>query len=332
MSNEAEVEAVVTAVKQSTKYGDTSEATIRELAAEAVRQHKKTKPAIKAVRARLHSIMAPYLGDPDYTAEATRLDAAFAAHDDAAIEAICQDCLYAHLSTRERLPILAEFYERIFAITGQPQSILDIACGLNPLALRWMGLEAVSGGRSVRGQSAVSSEQLAVSGGRSVRGQLAVSSEQLAVSGGRSVRGQSAVSSEQLAVSGERVRFYAYDIHEPRIAFVNHYLKLEGLEPLAKVQDVAMDFPQEAADVALFLKEMPRFERNYGGRGRPLLEALRARFLVISYPTISTHGGRNLTNRYREFMHQLIQGHDWPVTELLFAGELVFVIDKRLGD
>ncbi|MBX3059933.1 MAG: hypothetical protein KF770_26055 [Anaerolineae bacterium] len=289
MSNEAEVEAVVTAVKQSTKYGDTSEATIRELAAEAVRQHKKSKPAIKAVRARLHSIMAPYLGDPDYPAAAARLDAAFAAHDNAAIEAICHDCLHAHLSTRERLPILAEFYERIFAITGRPQSILDIACGLNPLALRWMGLEAVSDGRSVRGQLAVSSEWGAV----------------------------------------PDLKFYAYDIHEPRIAFINHYFRLEGLPELAKVQDVAMDFPQEAADVALFLKEMPRFERNYGGRGRPLLEALRANFLVISYPTISTHGGRNLTNRYREFMFQLIQGHDWPVTELLFDGELVFVIDKR---
>jgi 16S rRNA (guanine(1405)-N(7))-methyltransferase len=284
MNHDVEVEAVVTAVKQSAKYGDTSEATIRELAAEAVRQHKKSKPAIKAVRARLHSIMAPYLGDPDYAAEAARLEAAFAAHNDAAIAAICQDCLHAHLSTRERLPIMAEFYERIFAITGQPQSVLDIACGLNPLALRWMGLGSVS------------SQQLAVSSGRPVPG----------------------------------LRFYAYDIHEPRIAFINHYLQLEGLESLARVQDVAMNFPQEEADVALFLKEMPRFERNYGGRGRPLLESLHARFLVISYPTISTHGGRNLTNRYREFMFQLIQGHDWPVTELLFAGELVFVVEKGL--
>lgn len=279
MGNEEMVEAVVTAVKQSAKYGDTSEATIRELAAEAVRQHKKSKPAIKAVRARLHSIMAPYLGDPDYAAEAAHLDAAFAAHDDTAVETICLDCLNGHLSTRERLPILADFYERIFAITGKPQSILDIACGLNPLALRWMGL----------------------------------------------------LPNHHLPITDHGLRFYAYDIHEPRIAFINHYLQLEGLEPLAKLQDVAMAFPQEQADVALFLKEMPRFERNYGGRGRPLLESLHARFLVISYPTISTHGGRNLTNRYREFMHQLIQGYDWPVTELLFDGELVFILEKAAG-
>ncbi|MCP4359239.1 MAG: hypothetical protein GY796_14590 [Chloroflexi bacterium] len=270
MTKKADVEAVVTAVKQSNKYSDTSEATIRELTQEAVRQHKKTKVAIKAVRTRLHSIMAPYLGDPDYEVEAARLEAAFAANDEEQIEAICLDCLNAHLSTRERLPILTDFYERIFAITGRPQTLLDIACALNPLALRWMNLRLQ-----------------------------------------------------------HSCRFYAYDIHEPRIAFINHYFALEGLEPLARVQDVAVQFPQERADVALFLKEIPRFERNYKGRGRPLLEALHARYLVLSYPTISTHGGRDLTNRYREFMAQLIADHNWPLTELLFEGELVFVIDKR---
>ena len=273
MAKEIDVEAVITAVKQSRKYGGTSEETIRELAEEAARQHKKSKAAIKAVRTQLHSIMAPYLGDPDYALETARLDEAFAAGDAAQIEAICRDALYAHLSTRERLPVLTEFYEQIFAVTGSPRSVMDIACGLNPLALRWMGLELP-------------------------------------------------------------LDFYAYDIHEPRIAFINHYFQLEGLPPLAQVQDVALEPPQERVDVALFLKEMPRFERNYHGRGRPLLEAIRADFLVVSYPSVSTHGGRNLTNRYREFMYQLIAGHDWPVTELLFEGELVFVLDKRaeIGD
>jgi 16S rRNA (guanine(1405)-N(7))-methyltransferase len=32
------------------------------------------------------------------------------------------------------------FYARIFAHTGIPDAILDLACGLNPLAFPWMGL------------------------------------------------------------------------------------------------------------------------------------------------------------------------------------------------
>ena len=282
-----DLEQVVTAVKQSQKYGDTSEATIRQLAEEAARQHKKPKAAIKAVRARLHCIMAPYLGDPDYDAMAQQLSEAFAAHDEARITQLCLQSLDAHLSTRERLPIMADFYRQIFAVTGQPQAVLDIACALNPLALRWMFPE---------------------------------------------VGNRYSVSGERGAVNRERLKFYAYDIHEPRINFINHYFQLEGLEPLARVQDVAMHFPQEQADVALFLKEMPRFTRNYGDLGRPLLQALNVRWLVISYPSISTHGGRNLTSRYRDFMHQLINGLNWPITELLFEGELVFVIEKGHRD
>lgn len=274
--DEVLITAVTEAIKQSRKYGSTSEATIRRLAEEAARQHKKPKAAIKAVRARLHSIMAPYLGDPDYTAVSQQLSEAFAQHDDARITQLCLDSLSAHLSTRERLPIMTDFYRQIFAITGQPHAMLDIACALNPLALRWM----------FPGQS------------------------------------------KQYSVNGKQLKYYAYDIHEPRIRFINHYFELEGLAPLAGVQDVALNFPQESADVALFLKEMPRYTRNYGDLGRPLLQALNVRWLVVSYPRVSTHGGRNLTNRYRDFMHQLIAGFNWPLTELLFADELVFVIDK----
>ncbi|RMG91305.1 MAG: hypothetical protein D6706_18365 [Chloroflexi bacterium] len=269
MDEDANIEAVVTAVKQSRKYRDTSEETIRELAEIAWRQHRKLKPAVKAVRARLHSIMAPYLGDPDYETAVSQLEAAFATGDDSQIRAVCRDIMFHHLSTRERLPLLERFYREIFAVTGLPRSILDIACGLNPLAFPWMGLTPP-------------------------------------------------------------VDFYAYDIHEPRVNFLNTYFRLQGLPPLARVQDVALRVPAETADVALFLKEMPRFERNYHGRGRPLLEALRVRWLVISFPTVSTHGGRNLTNRYRQFMHELIADKPWPVTELLFEGELVFCVEKRI--
>ncbi len=270
--DETAVDTVITAIKQSRKYRDTSEETIRQLAVEAVIEHKKPKPAEKAVRKRLHSIMAPYLGDPDYAEARRLLTDSFASGDGKIVRAACRDLMHTHLSTRERLPILDSFYEEIFAVTGPPRRLLDIACGLNPLAFPWMGLPAPG------------------------------------------------------------TDFIAYDIHEPRVDFLNHYFVLQGLPPLAYVRDVAVHAPVESGDVALFLKEMPRFERNYPGRGRALLEAIDTRWLVVSFPTISTHGGRNLTNRYRDFFHQLIDGTGWAVTELLFETELVFCADKTVAD
>lgn len=47
-----------------------------------------------------------------------------------------------HSSTRERLPALYFFYERLFDATGVPGSIVDWGCGFNPLTLPWMNLPA----------------------------------------------------------------------------------------------------------------------------------------------------------------------------------------------
>ena len=267
MSEESDLEKVVAAVKESRKYGDTSEETIRQLAVEAVKQHKRPKAAIKAVRKRLHSIMAPYLGDPDYVATSAALATAFATGEEDAVKEIWRGALESQLSTRERLPIMEEFYAQIFQVTGVPLRLLDIACGLNPMAFPWMGLP-------------------------------------------------------------DTVEYFAYDIHEPRIDFLNHYFRLQGLAPLARVQDIALTKPAETADVALFLKEMPRFERNYPGSGRDLLLDLPVNYLVVSFPTVSTHGGRSLINRYRQFFAELVTGQEWPVEELMFDGEMVFIAEK----
>ena len=50
-----------------------------------------------------------------------------------------------HSSTRERLPILEQFYARALADIPPARVVLDLACGLNPLALAWMPLgEAIA--------------------------------------------------------------------------------------------------------------------------------------------------------------------------------------------
>ena len=45
-----------------------------------------------------------------------------------------------HASSRERLPILDEFYRETLAEIAPVRSVLDVACGLNPLAIPFMPL------------------------------------------------------------------------------------------------------------------------------------------------------------------------------------------------
>ncbi|MBD3313716.1 hypothetical protein GF345_04705, partial [Candidatus Woesearchaeota archaeon] len=51
-----------------------------------------------------------------------------------------RDILMRHVSSKERISFCEEFYRRIFDITGKPDSIIDIACGLNPLSFEFMDL------------------------------------------------------------------------------------------------------------------------------------------------------------------------------------------------
>jgi 16S rRNA (guanine(1405)-N(7))-methyltransferase len=264
---EQEAEAIVSSIKHSKKYRDTYEGTIRELVRAEIPKHKRWKEVEKAVRERLHRIMAFYVGDPDYEVATIELQAAFDSGDQDTIRNTCTRILSSHASTRERLEVVDSFYSEIFAVTGKPQVILDIACALNPLTFPWMNLPTT-------------------------------------------------------------IEYYAYDIHKARVDFLNAFFALQGLPMLAKVQDVAFEYPEQSGDVAFFLKEIHRFEQNYDKRGLALLEALRVHHLVVSFPTVSFHGGRSLTEHYRRSFYELIGSKKWPVLEFEFHTELVFCIDK----
>ena len=115
--------------------------TVLDLIDEEAPRQTSEKALYKAVRRKLHNIVAPYLGDPDYAALIERLSSLHKPPlNSPALRAICEEALTAHASTAERLPNQAEFYERLFAATGAPATILDLACGLHPLAFPWMGL------------------------------------------------------------------------------------------------------------------------------------------------------------------------------------------------
>ncbi len=83
-------------------------------------------------------------GEPRYDRWLADLAAAYATGDPAAIRRACAATMRHHASTRERLPILGEFYGAIFRRLPPIRRVLDVACGLNPLALPWLPLAAAA--------------------------------------------------------------------------------------------------------------------------------------------------------------------------------------------
>ena len=134
------VEAFVRDVKSKRKYRHTCEDTIRDVIRMALPRHRHARSAVKAARATLHRVQAAYVGKHVIREHLDAVRKAHRAGDTDGLKRICLRLMADHASTRERIPLLDRFYGETFAITGVPRVILDVACGIHPLAIPWMGL------------------------------------------------------------------------------------------------------------------------------------------------------------------------------------------------
>ncbi len=78
----------------------------------------------------------------DQTGALAAAEAAVRAAKDSAdvqkFRSLCVQFMGLHSSTFERLEILEHFYDSLFAGLPRIHSVIDVACGLNPLSLPWM--------------------------------------------------------------------------------------------------------------------------------------------------------------------------------------------------
>jgi len=270
-----QVEQIVASVRAGRKYRNVCVDTVRRFAVEEWTRHgahspsrRALKEATKATRSRLHQAYAAYESPVDYGRAYRDLEAAYAVGTPEAVRQACSSVLALHASTRERLPILDRLYGEVFDRTGRPDILLDLACGLNPLSLPWMGL---SGGAA----------------------------------------------------------YHAYDIDKERIAFLDRYLSLAGMEARTFFQDILHQPPLQRGDVALLMKSSACLERQQAGATLALLDVLQVRHVVVTFPVHSLgRRDKGMPEHYERTFLDMISGRSWPVARLQFETELVFLVDK----
>jgi len=131
--------AVAAAVQAARRYQALAPALIERVAAEEVSKARTHDEAVKRVKRRLHQVHGAYAGGLNRPGALAELQMA-AADGPAALQEACRRLMRLHASTRERLPVIEHFYGDLFRLTGRPTRLLDLACGLAPLALPWMPL------------------------------------------------------------------------------------------------------------------------------------------------------------------------------------------------
>lgn len=131
---------VVTAVLASRRYRSVHPPLVRRVARAAAIAGGTTAELTKRTKRALHQIFGAYLPTPPrYDRLLGELRAAGTA---AQQRVVLRRALAQHASTRERLDHLEPFYAALAVRVGTPRSLLDVACGLQPLALPWWGLPA----------------------------------------------------------------------------------------------------------------------------------------------------------------------------------------------
>lgn len=268
MTAEISPDEVRARVATSRRYRWVADVVVERLIAEEIPRSRNVADAEKRTKRRLHQIFGAYTGQADYTRALLEIATA-RAHGGDALRDACRAAMAQHASTRERLPILDTFYERIFAVTGVPAMLVDIACGLNPLALPWMGLPQGS-------------------------------------------------------------RYVAYDIDQQLMDTVRGFLDLMEVAHRAELRDVVSDPPDDVCDVALLLKSIPCLDQQGSTVTLDVLRAIRARWVVVSFPTQSLGGrGKGMAETYRTRFAELLAALHWTSHEIALPGELVYVCEGQ---
>jgi 16S rRNA (guanine(1405)-N(7))-methyltransferase len=268
-SEQPPLERLVSAVLASTRYREISSELVRNIGAQELAKRRNLKEAIKASKNKLHQVSGAYLArQENYTACFDELSTVAQSADQDAIQQVCKKIMSYHISTRERLPILNEFYSTILSDLTPISSVLDIACGLNPLAMPWMPLQ-------------------------------------------------------------EDTIYYACDIYQPMINFLNRYMPLMGIKGNAELCDVIQSCPTHEVDVAFVLKTIPCLEQVNKQAGYHLLRNINAKHMIVSFPVHSLGGcSKGMAMHYETHFRQLVGDEMWEISRIEFATELVFVVGK----
>jgi 16S rRNA (guanine(1405)-N(7))-methyltransferase len=256
---------VAARVLQSRRYRHVAPQLVRRLAAEEAPKSRNLADAQKRTQRRLHQIFGAYTNTPPYAKMLAELSAA--KNEPPAFKAACREAMKRHASTAERVGLLDEFHARIFHITGRPDSIMDLACGLHPLSIPWMNLEPAA-------------------------------------------------------------RYLAGDIDAEMTAFLNAFFALAHGGGHAALNDLVTGPIPASVDVAFVLKTLPCLGHQISDPVA-ILDAIDARWLVVSFPTRSLgNRGKGMERTYREWFEKQLAKRPWRVTDIQFVNELVFIVRK----
>jgi 16S rRNA (guanine(1405)-N(7))-methyltransferase len=139
MSGDSMLDRLVEKVTASSGYRGIARELIASVGTRELAKRRSLKEAVKATKSKLHQVAGAYFPQQEYARWLAMLQEA-SSQGREELKSACREVMRQHASTRERLPILDDFYARTLGDLPPPRRVLDLGCGLNPLAIPWMPL------------------------------------------------------------------------------------------------------------------------------------------------------------------------------------------------
>jgi len=262
------LEALVAEVSKGSKYALIDPHLVLQIAAEEAERQPKLALAVKSTRTRLHQLVGAYYDKPSTYAQLQDLLKGLPDTSINSLKAFARQAMPLHASTAERLPILEDFYNRSLQKLDPVNSVLDLGCGLNPLAIPFLPLN-------------------------------------------------------------EGFTYQATDVLIPLLDFLNAYFSKIEVKGSASLLDLSTQIPDQEVDLVIMLKLIPLLDQINKSIAPKLLQNLKARALLVSFPLKSLGGrGKGMLATYQRRFEQLSSDLVAEIDEYRFPNELVYLIRK----
>ena len=127
-------------VSHSPKYAQLAGTLVSRVTKEEAIKHKNKQEIIRSARTRLHQLTGAYLAPKIVYAQWLAKFQSLGPNDELGLKSTSLSMMRLHASTYERIEVLPNFYQTSLASISPVTSVLDLACGLNPLSIPWMPL------------------------------------------------------------------------------------------------------------------------------------------------------------------------------------------------
>ena len=127
-------------VIRSQKYAQLASTLVSRVTKEEAKKHNSPQAIIQSARTRLHQLTGAYLAPKLDYAQWLHKFKSLDSNDRLGLESTSLSMMRLHASTYERLEVLPTFFQTALASISPVKSVLDLACGLNPLSIPWMPL------------------------------------------------------------------------------------------------------------------------------------------------------------------------------------------------